>query len=59
MRRHPAVLAADAFRNMDLTYDTNLVVVGSGDFDIVLRHGSLLFKDPADGRAALRCGHRA
>lgn len=54
VRRHPAVAAADAFRNMDLAFEGNLVVVGSGDFDIVLRYGSLLFKDPADGRAALR-----
>jgi putative ABC transport system permease protein len=54
VRSHPAVLAADAFRNMDLTYSGNLVVLGSGDFDLLLRHGSLLFKDPADGRGALR-----
>jgi putative ABC transport system permease protein len=54
VKAHPAVLAADAFRNMDLTYEGNLVVVGSGDFGIVLRHGSLLFKDPVDGRSALQ-----
>ena len=30
----------------------NLVVLGAGHFDIVLAHGSLLFKAPADGRAA-------
>jgi putative ABC transport system permease protein len=54
VKAHPAVLAADAFRNMDLTYEGNLVMVGSGDFDILLRHGSLMFKAPADGRAALR-----
>jgi putative ABC transport system permease protein len=54
VRWHPAVRAADAFRNMDLVYEGNLVVLGSGDFDMVLRFGSLLFKDPRDGRAALR-----
>jgi putative ABC transport system permease protein len=54
VRSHPATMAADAFRNMDITYERNLVVLGSGDFDIVLRYGSLLFKDPHDGRDALR-----
>jgi putative ABC transport system permease protein len=54
VRRHPSVQAADAFRNMDLDYDGDLVVLGSGDFETVLRYGSLMFKDPADGRAALR-----
>ncbi len=54
VREHPAVAAADAFRNMDLSIAGNLVVVGSGDFDIVQRYGSLLFKDPSDGWAALR-----
>jgi putative ABC transport system permease protein len=54
VKAQPAVLAADAFRNMDLDYEGHLVVVGSGDFGILLRHGSLLFKDPSDGRAALQ-----
>jgi len=54
VRRHPAVRAADAFRNMDLDLNGGLVVLGSGDFDIVVRFGSLMFKDPADGREVLR-----
>ena len=52
--RHPGVDAVDTFRNIDLVYQGNLVVLGAGHFDIVLAHGSLLFKAPADGRAALR-----
>ena len=54
VRRHPGVDAIDSFRNIDLVYQDNLVVLGAGNFDIVLSHGSLLFKAPADGRAALR-----
>jgi putative ABC transport system permease protein len=54
VRRHPGVDALDSFRNIDLEYQGNLVVLGAGNFDIVLSHGSLLFKTPADGRAALR-----
>jgi putative ABC transport system permease protein len=54
VRRHPGVDAVDSFRNIDLVYNGNLVVLGAGNFDIVLSHGSLLFKAPADGREALR-----
>jgi putative ABC transport system permease protein len=54
VRNHPQVGAVDSFRNIDLVYGGNLVVLGAGNFDIVLSHGSLLFKAPADGREALR-----
>jgi putative ABC transport system permease protein len=53
VRSHPAVEAVDTFRNIDLVYRGNLVVLGASTFDVVLSHGSLLFKEPADGRAAL------
>ncbi|MFN2445834.1 MAG: ABC transporter permease [Vicinamibacterales bacterium] len=53
IRRHPAVEAVDVFRNVDLTYDGNLIVLGGGSFDVVLKHGQLLFKAPEDARAAL------
>ncbi len=51
--RHPAVAAVDTFRNIDLVYQGNLVVLGAGQFEVVRSHGSLLFKSPADGRDAL------
>jgi putative ABC transport system permease protein len=54
VRAHPQVDAVDSFRNIDLVYKGNLVVLGAGNFDIVLAHGSLLFKAPADGRDVLR-----
>lgn len=54
VRAHPDVEALDSFRNIDLVYRDNLVVLGGGDFSIILSHGSLLFKEPADGREALR-----
>ncbi|MGE0459859.1 MAG: FtsX-like permease family protein [Vicinamibacterales bacterium] len=50
---HPGVEAVDSFRNIDLVYNGNLVVLGAGNFELVLSHGSLLFKAPADGREAL------
>ena len=54
VRNHPGVDAVDSFRNIDLVYKGNLVVLGAGNFDLVLSHGSLLFKAPRDGREALR-----
>jgi putative ABC transport system permease protein len=54
VRAHPDIDALDSFRNIDLVYRDRLVVLGAGDFAIVLSHGSLLFKEPADGRDALR-----
>src|SRR5262249_8756245 len=54
VRAPPDVRTVDSFRNIDLVYKGNLVVLGAGTFDVVLSHGSLLFKEPADGREALR-----
>jgi putative ABC transport system permease protein len=54
VRTHPGVAAVDSFRNVDLTYRGNLIVLGAGTFDVVLEHGSLLFKSPANAREALR-----
>ncbi len=54
VRAHPEVEAVDWFRNIDLVYQGNLVVLGASSLDVVLAHGSLLFKAPADGREAMR-----
>jgi putative ABC transport system permease protein len=51
---HPQVAAVDAFRNLDLTYQGHLVVLGAGTLDVVAARGALLFKSPADGRERLR-----
>ena len=51
---HPAVAAVDRFRTLNLLYDGRLTVLGTGDFGVLLAHGNLVFKEPADGRAALR-----
>jgi putative ABC transport system permease protein len=50
----PAVAAIDRFRTLNLVYDGRLTVLGSGDFGVLLAHGNLVFKEPADGKAALR-----
>ena len=53
---HPAVAAIDRFSNVDLPYgpDHDLIILGAGDFEVLLEHGGLLFKTPTDGRAAMR-----
>lgn len=53
VRAHPDVEALDTFRNLDLVYQGNLVVLGAGELDVMRSHGTLLFKAPRDGRAAL------
>jgi putative ABC transport system permease protein len=51
---HPAVEAVDRFRTLNLVYDGRLTVLGTGDFEVLLSHGNLVFKQPADGLAAIR-----
>ena len=53
---HPAVAAVDQFRRVDLAYGPGdeLIILGAGDFEVLFAHGGLLFKQPADGRAAVR-----
>ena len=51
---HPDVAAYDSFRNVDLIYKDNFVVLGAGNYQVVIDYGALLFKEPADGRAALK-----
>lgn len=53
---HPDVVAVDKFRNVDLPYgpERDLIILGAGDFEVLLDHGGLLFKAPSDARAAMR-----
>ena len=51
---HPGVAAVDRFRNFDVAYGGGLVTLGAGEFEKQLAHGNLIFKAPADGRAAMR-----
>ncbi len=50
----PDVVASDAYRRTEITYDDQIVGLGAGSFDVVATHGALLFKSPADGLSALR-----
>jgi putative ABC transport system permease protein len=48
------VLAVDPYRRLDVSFENRLIVLGSGDFPVLLAHGNLLFKAPDDARTALR-----
>ena len=50
---YPGVVAVDGFRSIDVPYGDSLIIVGSGRFDVMLEYGSLLFKAPEDGLAAM------
>ncbi|MBS1806790.1 MAG: ABC transporter permease [Acidobacteria bacterium] len=55
--QHPAVAAIDRFRNFDLPYEDALITLGSGDFNVILEHGNLQFKEPrnqTEAKAAMR-----
>lgn len=50
----PEVAAIDRFRSTDVPFADGLIRVGGSDFDVLLTHGTLLFKAPDDGREAMR-----
>ena len=50
----PGVAAVDRFRTIEVPYRNTVIRVGGGDFNVVLSHGSLLFKAPADAREQMR-----
>lgn len=50
----PGVAAVDHFRNFDIPYDGGTITVGSSNFSALVERQKLLFKEPADGAAALR-----
>ena len=50
---YPGVTAVDGFRSITVPYGDSTIIVGSGRFDVLLAHGNLLFKSPADGRTAM------
>jgi len=54
VRDRPEVAGVDPYRIMDVPFDGTRVRVAGRAFDVLLAHGGLLFKAPADGGAALR-----
>jgi putative ABC transport system permease protein len=54
VRMHPAVESVDELRTTTVTLNEIPVVVNSGDLDVVLTRGRLLFKAPSGPEAAAR-----
>ncbi len=52
--RDPDVESVGRFRSLTLPYEDRLIVLGAGDFPVLLAHGTLVFKAPADAREAMR-----
>jgi putative ABC transport system permease protein len=50
----PDVAAVDRFRVVEVPYGEAGIRVGGGEFAVLLTHGSLLFKAPAEAREAMR-----
>ena len=50
----PQVAAVDAFVAQTVRYQENLITLASGNFDVVLTHGRLMFKAPADAATQIR-----
>jgi putative ABC transport system permease protein len=54
IRRHPQVAAVDRFRNFTLPYGDGVITLGAGDFEVLLKYGKLLIKEPSNGLESLR-----
>jgi putative ABC transport system permease protein len=50
----PDVADVDRYRRTEVPYRGSTIGIGAGEFRVLLEHGNLLFKDPPDGREALR-----
>ena len=54
MREHPAVLAFDGYRSMDLPYQDRIIKLGTGDFEVQMQHGRIAMKTRGDAKAMMR-----
>ncbi|MCI0485620.1 MAG: ABC transporter permease [Blastocatellia bacterium] len=54
IKADPDVAAIDSFTSHQAVYQGNPITMGAGDFDVLLAHGRLAFKSPADARSRLK-----
>jgi predicted secreted hydrolase/ABC-type lipoprotein release transport system permease subunit len=48
------VADVDRYQRTEVPYRGSMIGIGAGEFRVLLEHGNLMFKDPRDGREALR-----
>ncbi|WP_166647258.1 lipocalin-like domain-containing protein [Prosthecobacter fusiformis] len=53
LREHPAVLAFDGHRSMDIPYQDRIIKLGAGDFDVQMQHGRIALKTRGNAKAIL------
>ncbi|MCX6857275.1 MAG: FtsX-like permease family protein, partial [Verrucomicrobia bacterium] len=54
LRAHPAVLAFDGYRSMDLPFRDRVVKLGTGDFAVQIEHGRIALKTAGNAKAMLQ-----
>jgi putative ABC transport system permease protein len=54
VRAHPQVAAVDSFRTLSAPYRESRILIGGGDFAVLVAHGRLQFKSPARAADAVR-----
>ncbi|MDZ4289163.1 MAG: FtsX-like permease family protein [Prosthecobacter sp.] len=59
MHTHPQVLAVEAHRSMELPFRDRQIRLSTGDFEVMLQHGRMVFKSGGDSAATLRAARTA
>jgi putative ABC transport system permease protein len=54
VRAHPQVAAVDTFRTLTVPYGESKILIGGGEFRVLVEHGRLQFKAPANAADAMR-----
>ena len=54
VKSDPDVAAVDSYTAQSANYQGRLITLAAADFDVVLKHGRLMFKEPGDARDRLR-----
>jgi putative ABC transport system permease protein len=54
IRSDPDIAAVDSFTSQSISYEGRPITLGAGDFGVLLDHGRLMFKSPADARQRMR-----
>jgi len=54
IKSDPSVVAVDAFTSLPASYQGRPIMLGAGDFRVLLDHGRLMFKSPFDARQKMR-----
>jgi putative ABC transport system permease protein len=54
IKSSPMVAALDSFTSLQASYDNDSILIGAGDFSVLLERGRLLLKSPPNAREEIR-----